>query len=204
MPKVDQPGKVFAFPLEIVVRAFEIEADDDLLAAVRSFADSPLRNLPEEAQKLVNRSVSQFNKALSSYDSAEDKKLWRDYLDASYADLFLGVSPSSRVPIQSVYQGRDNLLYDKAYFAVKKTMDEAGWKKPVSCREPEDHIYVEWKFFQNLLVEDPSGAKAVEFKEAHFDQWMDEVLPDLIEGDEIGFYAGIAYLARAILVCMSE
>lgn len=204
MPKVDQPGKVFALPIEIVVRGFELEADDDFIAVVRSFAQSPLRNLPEDAQKCVNRSVSQFEKALSSYDSAEDKKLWRDYLDASYADAILGVSPRFRVPIQSVYQGSDNLLYDKGYFAVKKAMDEAGWKKPVSCREPEDHIFVEWKFFKYLLDEDPSGAKAMEFKQAQIDQWMDEALSDIIEGDEVGFYSGIAYLARAVLACMSE
>lgn len=187
--------------LELVERAFEVEVDDAYLERIRAYASDPVKDLSPEAQKYAERGMHQLTSALVAYEKAEDPKLWRDYLDASYAELFLGVSPVATEPVESCYMNDERILYAKEYFQVKELMDKYGFAAPAGFLEPLDHIAMEWKFFITLLRAG-KGAEAQQFKVAHMDTWMERACANIIDKDDVGFYTGIANLARAALIEM--
>ena len=187
--------------LELVERAFEVEVDDAYLERVRAYVEAPVKGLCPDAQKYAERGMHQLASALTAYGKAEDPKLWRDYLDASYAELFLGVSPVATGPVESCYMNDERILYAKEYFQVKEAMDTNGFSAPKGFLEPPDHIAMEWKFFISLLRAG-KGAEAAQFKVAHMDTWMERACDAIIDKDDVGFYTGIANLARAALIEM--
>ncbi|HAM15677.1 MAG TPA: hypothetical protein DCP91_07445 [Eggerthellaceae bacterium] len=87
--------------LDLVGRAFLVEVDDAYLDRVRSYIAAPIAGLVPEAQKHAERGAHQLDSALRAYDKADDQPLWCDYLDASYAELFLGVTPKATAPLRS-------------------------------------------------------------------------------------------------------
>ena len=202
--------------LALVARAFEREADADLLARARAYGDAPLVGLPEEPQKLADRGKRQIAAAIASYDEAQDKALWKDYLDAAYAELFLGVSKDPIAPFESVYASPEKTLYARQYFAVVDLMNEIGYEKPSDFKEPEDHLAIELGLYAKLLADacdaaDASDADAATqslayaqvLKEDHLDAWVAKACDDLIEHDDSkGFYSGMANLAKAALVTL--
>ncbi len=183
--------------VKVVGRAFLREADDVFLDEVRAFAEKPVSMFSDDARKYAERGVHQLGSALRSYDKAEDANLWRDYLDASYAEHFLGVTPKGIEPTESCYLGDEHVLYAKQYFEVKECMDKAGFVIPGGFEEPADHIAMEWAFFEFLL--DCDFEQALEFKKTHMDAWMEQACKCIIDEDDVGFYTGIANLVRAVL-----
>lgn len=181
----------------LIARACEREADDAFLDEIRAYVDDPATGLCDEARKLAERGAHQLESALRAYDKAEDAKLWHDYLDASYAEHFLGVTPKGIEPTESCYLGDEHVLYAKQYFEVKGVMDDADFVVPRGFGEPADHIAMEWAFFGYLLDRDPD--QAVQFKTRHMDAWMEQACKFIIDEDDVGFYTGIANLARAVL-----
>lgn len=182
--------------LDLVGRAFEVEVDDAFLEEVRAYAAEPAVDLVPEAQKYAERGAHQLNSALTAYDKADDPALWRDYLDASYAELFLGVSPQASEPVESCYRHDERVLYAQEFFQVKELMDAHGFQAPSHFLEPVDHLAMEWAFFTELLR---SGNYEVAraFKADHLDPWVGDALTQLVDADDVGFYTAIANLARA-------
>lgn len=187
--------------LELVERAFEREVDDAYLERVRAYIAAPVGGLCPAAQKYAERGMHQLASALVAYEKAEDPKLWRDYLDASYAELFLGVSPVATEPVESCYMNDERILYAKEFFQVKEAMERQGFAAPKGFMEPLDHIATEWQFFITLLRAGKS-AEAARFKAEHMDTWMERACASFIDKDDMGFYTGIANLAKAALIEM--
>lgn len=185
--------------IDFVGRAFVVEVDDAYLERVRTYVANPLAGLTPEAQKRAERGAHQLESALASLDKADDKPLWRDYLDASYAELFLGVTPKATEPVESCYMNDERVLYAEQYFQVKASMDEAGFSCPADFHEPPDHIAMEWAFLLYLLRAGRFDI-ASEFKAKHVDMWVPRALNDLIDRDDVGFYTGIANIAKALLI----
>ena len=188
--------------LDLVGRAFENEVDDAFLQNVRDYVGAPITGLVPEAQKHAERGMHQLDSALAAYAKADDPKLWRDYLDASYAELFLGVSPQASEPVESCYMHDERVLYAAEFFQVKELMEQHGFQPPANFHEPVDHIAMEWRFLAFLLRADRIDA-AQDFKAAHMDTWMDRALSMIVDTDDVGFYTGIANLARAALIELS-
>ena len=208
--------KQIADVVALVARAFEREADDDLLARVEACEADPISGLPEEAQKLADRARRQLAKAIASREAAEDKALWKDYLDAAYAELFLGVSKDPIAPFESVYRSAEKTLYSKQYFAVTDLMAQVGYAKPSDFEEPEDHLAIELDLFAKLTIDACAQAEAGDsdqaletlayaqvLKEDHLDAWVSKACDDLIERDDSnGFYSGMANLAKAAMMTL--
>lgn len=182
----------------IVGRAFEIEVDDAFVERIGAYLAHPATGLSAEAQKHAERGAHQLESALRAYAKADDPKLWRDYLDASYAELFLGVTPQATEPVESCYMNDERVLYARQFFEVKDEMDRHGFAAPANFQEPLDHIAMEWRYFLALL-ENGADDDALAFKQAHMDTWMPRALAALIDADDMGFYTGVANLARAVL-----
>lgn len=188
--------------LDLVGRAFENEVDDAYLQGIRTYVQAPIAGLSAEAQKHAERGMHQLDSALAAYGKADDPKLWRDYLDASYAELFLGVSPQASEPVESCYMHDERVLYAAEFFQVKELMEQHGFGVPAGFYEPVDHIAMEWRFFTYLL-KTGQGPAARSFKAAHMDTWMNRALSAIVDADDVGFYTGIANLARAALIELS-
>ncbi|NHM13371.1 TorD/DmsD family molecular chaperone [Xiamenia xianingshaonis] len=202
--------------LSITARAFEREADEALFGSIEAYAENPLAGLPEEAQKLADRAQRQLTKALRSREEADDQALWKDYLDAGYAELFLGVSTDPIAPFESVYRSTEKTLYSKQYFAIADLMKEVGFAKPQDFAEPEDHLAMELALYVKLNRDADAAAKrgdeqearqlfafAQVLKEDHLDKWVGQACDDLIAHDDSnGFYSGMANLAKAVLLVL--
>ena len=181
----------------MVARAFERETDGGFRSVVEAYLDSPYQGESEEAQTLATRGARKLQAALSAREQAADQAEWDDYLDASYADLFLGVAPGSMVPQESVYYSAEKVTHQKPFFEVCDLMADHGYAKPHGCVEPEDCLGLEWLFYLHLLERDANAAAS--FKAAHMDNWMPQALQAIAEADDIGYYAGMANIARALL-----
>ena len=185
--------------MDLVSRAFMIEVDDAYLEQVRAYVQAPITGLVPDAQKYAERGAHQLDSALKAYDKADDKPLWRDYLDASYAELFLGVAPKATEPVESCYMNDERVLYAEQFFQVKEIIEKTDYQVPANFHEPVDHIAIEFAFFAHLVH---AGAydKANDFRATHMDPWVQSALSDMIDRDDMGFYTGIANLARAIMI----
>lgn len=183
---------------EIVERAFEFEVDNEYLDSLRAFVGDPISGLDAEAQKMANRGVRQIAASLSDFEKAEDKKLWKDYLDASYAELFLGVTPKAIEPAESCYLNDERVLYAEQYFQVKELMEANGFEIPKRFQEPADHLAMEWAFLLDLFRTGKMEV-ASEFFDNHLGVWAQSALDDIIDRDDVGFYSGIANLAKAVV-----
>lgn len=192
--------------VQMVARAFVRETDAEFREVVEAYLEHPLEGLSDDAQKQADRGLSKLRQALNKRENADDKELWDDYLDASYADLFLGVAAGASVPQESVYFSPERVTHQKPFFEVCDLMDEHGFTKPSGCLEPEDHMGLEWMFFSMLLGRalvkgDESAQKAaMEFKATHMDNWMPKSFEDIINLDDMGYYTGMAYIAQALLM----
>ena len=184
--------------LAVVERASIIEADDSFLGQVRAYAEAPIAGLVPQAQKFAERGAHQLASALSAYDKADDPKLWRDYLDASYAEMFLGVTPQATIPVESCYLHDERVLYASEFFEVKEFMEQVSFVVPANYHEPPDHFAAEFALLGHLLrAGDFERADA--FKRDHMDTWVHRACSDMIDRDDVGFYTGIANLAKAAL-----
>ena len=194
--------------LHIIGRAFEHEADDTFLEHIRAYVADPVTGLTPEAQKYADHGAKKLASVLADYDKADDQKLWRDYLDASYAELFLGVGQEAYEPVESYYKSAEKVLFAKQFFEVKETMDLWDYMVPSDMEEPADHIAGEWLFYVYLLQRSMNpaderaelcGKAAAMFKQKHLDTWINDACTDLIDKDDMGFYTGICNLTRAAM-----
>ena len=184
---------------DLVERAFFAEVDDAFFERVRAYVQAPITGLAPEAQKYAERGTHQLDSALRACDKADDKPLWRDYLDASYAELFLGVTPKATEPVESCYMNDERVLYASQFFEVKEVMEQVGFAIPANFHEPADHIAMEWALLVHLLRAGDFD-RAAAFKADHIDKWMPRALSDLIDRDDMGFYTGISNIAKALLI----
>ena len=201
--------------VRLVARAFSGEVRPDFRDQVETYTRAPLSGLEPEAQKLADRGSRQLEAVLSKREAADAKQEWDDYLDASYAELFLGATMQTIAPQESVYYGRERIMYQQPYFDVVNLMREWGWSVPATFQEPEDHIAAEWLFYAFLLDkaaehvssnEPDARIKTLEaaasFKSRHMDSWMEKAFCDIAEADDVGFYTGMVNIARALLMAM--
>lgn len=208
-----QVSKQLVEMMHLICRAFEREADEELIGRVRVYVESPHANLHSDAQALVGRTSKQLQAALDGFDKAEDKVEWYDYLAASYSELFLGVAEKPIAPFESVYLSKEKTLYEREYFEVHSFMSGCGFSKPKNFYEPEDHLAMEWGFLAYMLDqaalerEEGNAAKANEldafasqFIKEHLVLWNDAACDDFIKSDDSnGFYSGFANLAKAVM-----
>lgn len=199
----------------MVARSFANEVKPDFREQIEMYCDAPLSGLDPEAQKLADRGASQLKEILAKRASSDNVAEWDDYLDASYAELFLGATMQTIAPQESVYFSPERVMYQQPYFEVVESMKEWGWKVPADFHEPEDHIAAEWLFYLFLLDEarEQAARNAVDaelkasmaassFKLQHMDSWNERAFKDIVEADDVGFYTGMVYIARALLQVM--
>ncbi len=129
----------------VLSRGFSLEIDEAYLewmillqptiAQLAAHADSKeFKKGSELLGKFVNDVKLNYEK---------DKTKFLQGLAAEYASLFLNVGPIPVYLAESVYLGKEHLLYEEPYFDAVRIYQIYGFKKRSSFKEPEDHIAIE-------------------------------------------------------------
>jgi TorA maturation chaperone TorD len=140
-------------------------------------------------------------------DYEKDKAIFLQNLAAEYASLFLNVGPKPVHLVESVYLGKEPLLYEEPYFDVVRIYQLYGFKKRASFKEPEDHIGVELEFMAHLCdlacASLEQGKKdfgsgymnnQVEFLDLHLSKWTQKLAEKLRWATRNDFYLALADL----------
>ena len=128
--EVDEPFLDWVVKLQPIIAQLARENDD------QGFSEAS-----ELLEKFVARVKADFEK---------DKGAFLQDLAAEYASLFLNVGPKPVHLVESVYLGKDHLLYKEPYFDVIRIYQMYSFKKRSSFKEPEDHVSIELEFMAHL------------------------------------------------------
>jgi TorA maturation chaperone TorD len=165
----------------------------------------------DQELKEGSKRLFEFMKKIEALRPDERRPLLVD-LAAEYASLFLGVGPKRVHLVESVYLGRDHLLYEKPYHEVVEAYRSLGFEKEKAFTEPEDHVAVEFEFMarlcrwasQTLQKSDVANAIAYlnlqkEFLKDHITSWVPDLCRKLDEAANSDFYKGLAHLTQGFI-----
>lgn len=142
----------------------------------------------------------------------KDKAKFLQDLAAEYASLFLNVGPKPVYLAESVYLGKEHLLYEAPYFDAVRIYHLYDFKKRASFKEPEDHIAIELEFMAHLCdlasVSIDEGKKdygagylnnQVEFLDLHLSKWVPNLVEKLRWASQNNFYLALADLLNGFV-----
>lgn len=202
-------------------RAFRVEVDENFLQSIvaieptiRSLADS--QNGEEEELEEGGRELLEFARKVKGLSDHERGRLLTD-LAVEYASTFLGVGLEHVYLVESVYLGKDHLLYEEPFHAVLEAYKSLGFEKAKDFSEPEDHVAVEFDFMaklcqwtsQNLEKQDIENAIAYlnlqkEFLGDHVLRWVPDLCRKLGDAATTGFYKALAHLTLGFVTIDNE
>jgi TorA maturation chaperone TorD len=205
----------------LLSRAFKVEVNelflDDIIAAeptIRSLADSQGGEELLKGSKLLLEFTDQV-KSTKSSDSEMEALLIN--LASEYASLFLGVGTDPVHLVESVYLGKDHLLYEQPYHDVLVAYRSLSFEKEKDFHEPEDHVAVEFQFMammcrwtsQALDKDDVENASKYlnlqkEFLEDHIVKWVPQLCKKLEATATASFYKALAHLTLGFIDLESE
>ena len=138
-------------------------------------------------------------------------------LAVEYAGLFLGVGLKHVYLVESVYLGKDHLLYEAPYHEVLEAYRSLSFAKAKDFPEPEDHVAVEFDFMSNLCKwasqtiqkRDVENALAYlnlqnEFLRDHILRWVPDLCKKLDDAASISFYKALAHLTLGFVTLDNE
>jgi TorA maturation chaperone TorD len=129
-----------------------------------------------------------------------------------YRQLFVGPDRLKAYPWESVYLGKDHILFDEQTVAVRQLYRQFGLQTSRQRREPEDHIGLELAFMTHLCslglatIEQTDRAALVEhlntqrdFLRDHLLRWAPAFAQAVIRQADTDYYRGVAYLLLGTL-----
>ncbi len=203
-------GAVYSF----LSRAFKLEADrrflqdiEEIRPTIQMLSESQTGNELKEA----NRLLIEFAEQSKGLEGEKMDKLLID-LAAEYARLFLGVGEKSVFLVESVYLGKDHLLYEKPYHEIVEAYKSLGYEKDKNFPEPEDHVAVEFDFMAKLCrwtsktIDDGKVKKGIaylnlqrEFLRDHMNKWVPLLCQELEKTTTSPLYKSLALLTRGFI-----
>ena len=136
----------------VLSRGFSLEIDEAYLEWL-VLLEPTIKQL---ASQIDNKDFKKGSEALENFVKSvklsyeKDKSGFLLGLAAEYASLFLNVGPKPVYLVESVYLGKEPLLYEEPYFDVIRIYQLYEFKKRASFKEPEDHVAVELEFMAHL------------------------------------------------------
>ena len=190
-------------------RGFSLEVDEpfiEWLLKLQKVVSELAKDSDNDEFREGSRLLSEFIGRVKA-DFSKNKGEFLQNLAAEYASLFLNVGPKPVHLAESVYLGKNHLLYEEPYFDVVRIYQIYGFKKRGSFREPEDHISVELEFMAHLCdlavlsVEQGRADYAKgylknqkEFLETHVWRWVPELVKKVRWASKNEFYLAMASL----------
>ncbi|WP_404332966.1 molecular chaperone [Mesobacillus maritimus] len=131
-----------------------------------------------------------------------------------YNRLFVGPHSLPAPLWESVYLGREHLLFDDQTLQVRKCYQQHGLHFIKENNEPEDHIVIELEFMSYLTQEifeseeDAYTKKLIEeqthFLNEHLGRWAPQFCEKLIKSTEIPLYQAAALLLKEYIELEQE
>lgn len=193
----------FATAYSVLSRVFAEPVDAELLA----FLSQPgqLEAWPLKAHGATATGLSELRAALEAAPDLEG-------LAYDFQLLFIGPGRPHAVPYESVYRGKEGLLFEEPTFDVRRAYEEFGLVVPNLNREPDDHLALEFSFLAQLclkaldaldagddLTVDRCLAGEQAFLADHVLQWVPTVLEAVLANAETPFYRAFAHLTQGVL-----
>jgi TorA maturation chaperone TorD len=138
-------------------------------------------------------------------------------LKMDYTRLFVGLEKTLAPPYESVYLGREKILFEEPTLAVRKFYQDFGVQVSEKNTIPDDHIGMELHFLAYLCEksttalknQDQNGyTKLIEaikkFLSEHLNLWFTPFFENVIAHGETSYYKGAVYLTRGALENLSE
>ena len=157
-----------------------------------------------------------FVASLADADDAALASLRTD-LAAEYARIFLGMSRSPVAPYESVYTSETGLLMQEARDGVLAHYRREGFAVDEAVNLPEDHIAFEFGFMAGLARKTAAALDAGNDDEAqrlldvqaafvadHLTPWVPALTDDVAARAKMGFYRGLASLARDFVAAEAD
>lgn len=135
-----------------------------------------------------------------------------DELALDYQWLFVGPGFPRAVPYESVYLGKEHLLFEEQTFAVRDAYREFGLQAPRLNAEPDDHIALEFSFLAHVCAKALDALEAGDealvdrclaaeqaFLADHLLKFAPQCLAAMEESAETAFYRGVAAVGLGVL-----
>lgn len=123
-------------------------------------------------------------------------------LTDEYQDLFIGVGRGELVPYASWYL--TGFLMEKPLLLLRRRLDELGFVRQASVREPEDHAAALCEVMAMLIGEGRSEAVQKEFFAAHLAPWIGRFFDDLSRAEGARFYVSVGRFGQAFTVLETD
>ena len=142
----------------------------------------------------------------------EDPAEKADELRIDFTRLFTGPGSSLAPPYESVYLGREKILFEAPTFDVRNIYRKFHLRIRSLNKIPDDHISCELAFLSEICsrFSDVSNNEASDsadalrsFLESHILLWSDMFIDRVMEHARSDFYQGIALLLRGTLKAFS-
>jgi TorA maturation chaperone TorD len=127
--------------------------------------------------------------------------------------LFIGPGPASAPPYESLYVGREKVLFDRSTLQVREAYRRSGFRAREVNRMPDDHIGLELAFISRLCAplpgregrKDGSTLPALSrFLGGHTLRWVGTFCRLMAEGARTDFYRGAAFLLMGTLEALAD
>ncbi|MBU4255137.1 MAG: molecular chaperone TorD family protein [Acidobacteria bacterium] len=140
-----------------------------------------------------------------------------DQLKEDFTRLFIGLESTLAPPYESVYIGRDQILFDQSTLVIRDVYARFGLEISNRGAEPEDHIGYELEFVSLLCQktvdalnsEDRPGADtfqqaALEFTRNHLLNWIQPFTEKVIAAARTDYFRGVAHLTCGTAAMFDE
>jgi TorA maturation chaperone TorD len=195
-------------------RAFKVEVDQRFLDSIVA-VEPTIKSLgsSESGREFQegSRELFEFTNHVKGLDEEQKGRLLTD-LAVEYARLFLGMGDKHVYLSESVYVGKDHLLYGEPFHEVIQAYKSLGFEKEKDFREPEDHVAVEFEFMarlcqwtaQTLKKQDVENTLTYlslqkEFLTDHIMRWVPELCKSLDGAAPKGFYKALGHLTLGFI-----
>jgi TorA maturation chaperone TorD len=143
----------------------------------------------------------------------EDPAAKAEDLREDFTRLFTGPGSALAPPYESVYLGREKILFEAPTLDVRNIYRKFHLRIRSLNRIPDDHISCELAFLSELCsrfsdVSDNESSDSADdlrrFLESHLLLWSDMFIDRVIKHARLDFYRGIALLLRGTLEAFSS
>jgi putative dimethyl sulfoxide reductase chaperone len=193
----------------VLSRGFSLEIDEAYLEWMvllqPTIKELSLHIDNEDFKKGAERLSAFVDRVKQDYE--KDKARFLQDLAVEYASLFLNVGPKPVYLSESVYLGKEHLLYQDPYFDAVRIYQLYDFKKRASFKEPEDHIAIELEFMAHLcdlacLSLDQENKEyaagymnnQIEFLDLHLSKWIPLLVEKIRWASKNDFYLALADL----------
>lgn len=194
---------------ELLLLLFGHPPEKSTLVALRS--SESLKTLAEfsEGAKLIYTAIDESK-------GGEDVQVIKE-LKEEYTRLFLGPNFLPAPLWESVYLGKEHIMFEEETLQVREAYEEFGLEFVRLNKEPEDHLVIELEFIMRL-IEKSLGLHTncereelltyldgqIRFLNNHLLKWSPQFCELLLKATECRLYQGAAILLAEFLPCDLE